>query len=391
MKAGLRGRLQSVPRRERFRRLPVTLADCLGREKNDLAAVRLLAATAVLYAHAWIITTPGTKTASFFHIFGFSPDFHGVHAFFILSGMLLTRSLMARPDPLRFIVARLVRYVPPIVVAALFAAVVVGPLVTVLPLQDYFGAKPLRFVLAVSTLYDVNATLPGAFMQGAEPGILFVPLWTVHYELVFSLVLVIAWALGLMRRRRLALAALAVTMAINLAWFWNGESYAYLGSPHHLVRFTTAFGIGVLLALYADRVPVSGRILLVIAALAAPLAYSHVAALAGLILMAYATLCVGFLGGRLTAALARLGTWSYGFYVWGYMIEQTLAYAAPGWSAPQVLLAAFPLALAAGALSWIYLERPGGARVGALTAAIRRRLGSLPLRPREASVPIGRD
>ncbi|MFL1874719.1 acyltransferase family protein [Hansschlegelia beijingensis] len=354
--------------------MPATLAECFERKTNDLAAVRLLAATTVLYYHAWIVTTPGIKTADFFHIFGFSPDFQGVHAFFILSGMLLTRSLMRRQDPIRFIVSRLIRYLPPIFVAALFATIVVGPLVTTEPLRDYFSADLLRFILVVTTLYDVNATLPGVFMESPQPGILFVPLWTVHYQLVFEVALVAIWAVRLMRWRRLALAALALTAVVNLGWFWNGESYAYLGSLHHMVRFSTAFGIGVVLSLYADRVPVSNRILLVIAVLAAPLAYSHVAALAGMILIAYAILCIGFLGGRLTAALARLGAWSYGFYIWGYMIEQFVADAAPEWSAIQVFLVALPLSLAAGALSSKYVERPLGQFVSPLTAAIRRRL-----------------
>ncbi len=369
-----------------------TLAQCLGRKGNDLAAVRILAAVAVLYAHAWIVTTPGVRTEDFFHVFGFSPDFHGVHAFFILSGLLLTRSLMEKPDALRFVIARLARYLPAIFAAACCAALVVGPIATRLPLRDYFaGGAPFRFIAAVTTLADVNATLPGVFEANREPGILFVPLWTIHYELVFALVLAVISSLGLLRRRRLVLAGLLATLAVNVVWFWNGEEHAHLGSPHHLVRFCSAFGLGIALAVFADKIPVSNRLLLGLAVVAAPLAYSHVAALAGMILIAYAMLCVGFTGGRLAGGLGRLGAWSYGFYVWGYLIEQTIAWSAPGLSAWAVWGVAFCLALAAGWLSWELVERPCVARVSAVAGAARALIRLPRRKAAPPSVPLGRE
>lgn len=361
-----------------------TLADCLARPRNDLAAVRILAAIAVLHAHAWVVTTPNLETKDMAHVFAFSLDFHGVHAFFILSGLLLTRSLIERPDALRFIIARLMRYVPAIFVAALFAALVVGPLVTPLSPQEYFSGALASFVFATTTLKDVNATLPGVFEGNPKPGILFIPLWTIHYELVFALVLAAAGALGLLRIRPLVLAGFIGVMIVSTVWFWNGEEHLHLGTPHHLVRFCTTFGIGIGMGVFADKIPVSNRILVGLAAVAIPLAFTNLAAPAGMILMAYAILCIGFCGGPVAAGLARLGVWSYGFYVWGYLIEQTLIYAFPGWSAWAVFAAAFGLALAAGWFSWVFVEKPSIARTNALTAALKR------LAPSRASVPVGR-
>lgn len=369
--------------------MAATLAECLDRKDNDLAAVRILAATAVLHAHAWIVVTPGVRTADFLHVFGFTLDFHGVHAFFILSGMLLMRSLMTRPDALRFVVARIMRYVPGIFVAALSAALVVGPLVTTLPLSGYFGSGALAsFVAAVTTLYDVNATLPGVFTDAAEPGILFVPLWTIHYELVFALALAGAFALGLLGYRRLMLAGLAAVFAVNVVWFWNGEEHAHLGSPHHLVRFVSTFGIGVALALFADRVQVSNRIFLTVLAISIPLAFTPLAALAGMGLIAYSILWIGFCRGQIAHALSRLGVWSYGFYVWGYLVEQIAAWFAPHASGAEIALAAFPVALAAGWLSWTFVEKPSIALTGPITAALRRPFAGR--RSTEPSVPGGR-
>jgi peptidoglycan/LPS O-acetylase OafA/YrhL len=366
-----------------------TLADCLGRKDNNLAAVRLLAATAVLHAHAWVTAVPGLQTADFLHVFAFTFDFHGVHAFFILSGLLLTRSLLDRPDALRFVVARLARYVPAIFVAALVAAFVIGPLVTSMPLRDYVSGELIRFVLAVTTLADVNAVLPGVFDRNPTPGILFIPLWTIHYELVFAVALAVIGALGLLRIRPLVMAGLVATLAVNVVWFWNGEEHLHLGSPHHLVRFCSTFGIGIALAVFADRVPVSGRVMLAVAAIALPLAFTPLAALAGMALIAYAILWIGFCDAPFAGPLARLGVWSYGFYVWGYLVEQTVAYAVPGASAWMVLAISFPLALLAGWASWEAIERPSIARVGAVTSSLRKLVGVGG--GRKPSVPLRRE
>lgn len=349
-----------------------TLAECLARPRNDLAAVRILAATAVLHAHAWMTAVPGLRTEDFLHVFAFTFDFHGVHAFFILSGMLLTRSLIDRPDGLRFVVARLTRYVPAIFVAALVAALAIGPLVTQIAPSAYFTGALATFVFKITTLADVNASLPGVFERNPTPRILFIPLWTIHYELVFAFALAILGALGLLKIKPLVLVGLGATLAGAVVWFWNGEEHLRVGTLHHLVRFCTTFGIGVAMGVFADRIPVSNRMMLLVAAIAAPLAFTHFAAIAGMALIAYAIVWIGFCSPPLAGALAKLGVWSYGFYVWGYLIEQTIAYAIPGASAWAIFALSFPLALAVGWASWTFVERPSIAWTSAIAASIRR-------------------
>ncbi|QZO00387.1 acyltransferase family protein [Chenggangzhangella methanolivorans] len=358
---------------------------------NDLAAVRIFAATAVLHAHAWYTAVPGLKTEDFLHVFAFTLDFQGVHAFFILSGLLLTRSLIDRPDALRFTVARLTRYVPAILVSALFAALVIGPLVTSKDAGAYFTPALAGFVMKITTLADVNAALPGVFDRNPEPGILFIPLWTIHYELVFAVVLAVIGALGLLRFRRLVLFGLVATLAVNVVWFWNGEEHLALGGPHHLVRFCSTFGIGIAMGVFADRIPVSSRMMLIVTLVAVPLGFTNLAAIAGMALLAYAIIWIGFCAPPLAATFARLGVWSYGFYVWGYLIEQTVVYALPGVSAWAVFALSFPIALAAGWASWVFVERPSIAQTSAIASAIRRALSKVRTIGREASPTVRPD
>lgn len=353
-----------------------TLAECLNRPRNDLAAVRILAATAVLHAHAWYTAVPGLQTSDFLHVFAFTFDFHGVHAFFILSGMLLARSIIDRPDALRFVIARMTRYLPAVLVSALVAAFVIGPIVTSAAPKDYFTAGLAAFVVKITSFANVNATLPGVFDRNPEPGILYIPLWTIRYELAIAVALAGLGVLGLLNRRLLVLAGFAATLSVATVWFWNGEEHLALGTVHHLVRFATTFGIGVAMGVFADRIPVSGRVMLAVAVVAGALAFTHLAAIAGFALIAYAIVWIGFCAPPLAGQFAKLGVWSYGFYVWGFLIEQTVAYALPGASAWTVFALSFPIALGVGWASWIFVERPSIAYTSAIASGVRRLFGS---------------
>ncbi|GLK75373.1 acyltransferase [Methylopila jiangsuensis] len=364
-----------------------TLASQLSDRENNLSAVRIVAAALVMLSHSWLATVPGIQTRDFFHIFGFSLGHHGVHVFFILSGLLLTWSMLRKPDPLRSMVARVVRYFPAIIVSCLIMTLVVGALVTRLPASGYYGSgQTWGFLASVIGLANVNATLPGVYENNVYPGILYVPLWTLHYELAFSLTLSILVATGAILRKGLVLAGLAVTLAIYTAWFWDGESHANLGSVHHLVRLGTAFGVGVAMAVFADRIPVSWKGFAILAPLCAVFAYSHFAALAGIILLSYLILCVGFTRNAVVGFLATLGTWSYGLYVSSFVIEQTVTHLAPHWPNWAISISSFAVAVTVGAISWRYVEKPCLRYINPITDRVHglaaRLVGAEPPAPR---------
>ncbi|WP_163066139.1 acyltransferase family protein, partial [Acinetobacter baumannii] len=64
---------------------------------------------------------------------------HAVNVFFVISGLTLSQSLAHRPDLVRYGVARALRIFPALFVYGFLCAFVVGPLLTVLSLTDYFG------------------------------------------------------------------------------------------------------------------------------------------------------------------------------------------------------------------------------------------------------------
>jgi peptidoglycan/LPS O-acetylase OafA/YrhL len=82
--------------------------------------------------------------------------------FFIISGFLVTRSVMTQPTLVDYAVARFLRLFPALFVATIGIAFVLGPVVTSVSLGKYFAdPQPWLFVPLTASLITHSMTLPG--------------------------------------------------------------------------------------------------------------------------------------------------------------------------------------------------------------------------------------
>jgi peptidoglycan/LPS O-acetylase OafA/YrhL len=159
---------------------------------NSFDLLRLLAAAAVIFHHVQPLAGAPVRRV-------FSTDFGqlGVAVFFVISGYLVTASWRRAPELGAFLRKRLLRIEPALILAATLTALVLGALVTTLPLADYFRAPQVwLYVLRNTLLYPVTYELPGVFAHNPLPHIVNGSLWTLRLE--FSCYLLVA-ALGLAR------------------------------------------------------------------------------------------------------------------------------------------------------------------------------------------------
>jgi peptidoglycan/LPS O-acetylase OafA/YrhL len=108
----------------------MTLGERASGRDNNFNLVRLMAAGLVLVSHSWPLTgTPGEPLEK---IADFSLGHLGVDIFFVVSGFLVTGSLLDRPMG-SFLRARALRIFPALAANSFGTALVIGPLVTALP------------------------------------------------------------------------------------------------------------------------------------------------------------------------------------------------------------------------------------------------------------------
>ena len=332
---------------------------------NNFDGLRLIAAASVIFSHAFLLSEgkqdnePLMLPTGGQAILGIA----GVFVFFVISGFLVTQSFETTGSPLRFAAKRALRIYPGYVVCILLCTVALGPLVTTLPLGDYL-ARPgtWDFLLSNLAMNVEHNALPGVRFTAFDAGtILDGPLWSLPCELAMYLLVL---ALGSLRLLRLAvlLPLLAPGLARLVFDDWARDHLGgfglmrFIGDTSWLLAFFVA---GMILYKLQRTRLFDGRIaLLALAALIASVPLGRfilLCALAGAYLVIYLALHP-----RLPAVpAARFGDLSYGLYIYGWPVEQTLLHATHASLAWWQL---FPLALAITAgiafLSWRLVEQP---------------------------------
>lgn len=334
-----------------------SLGELLESQQNSFNAVRLFAAAAVFISHSFLLLPFGEHLEPFDGA-TYNLGQIAVNVFFCLSGLMLSRSYALNRDPVRFAWARAIRIFPGLIVAAMVTAWVIGPLNTTLPLGDYFAApETLAYPFSVPLLFN-TAALPGVFAFGVEPFNINTPLWTVKYELLAYIGFTGFAATGLWPRRHWAV---IVTGTLGMVLTITTFTQALEGNPvGSLLRFGFCFALGHLAFVnrYAIRLDLRGA--LAGLALALPLLFTPLGALASVVSVGYLALCLGGISfGALTRWSVRTDI-SYGIYLYAWPIQQMLIgrFAHDAFDAMALALVAAAITIAMGLLSWTLIERP---------------------------------
>ena len=349
-----------------------TLAGQAHGRGNNLLLLRVLCAMTVMVFHSYYLTHADAGTSRTGLFLGTAADM-AVNIFFILSGFLVTSSLLRRRDPLHYALARSLRILPALAAIAVLSALIIGPLFSALSPMDYFTSLQVWAYIPITAATHPDMSLPGVFQHGTAPGQINVPLWTLRYELVMYLALAMAGFCGLLATRRrlgvLLAALLALYVYVTFATGWRGQT-AFAG---HMMRFTLAFFAGVAFYRFAGRIRLSGALAIAAVPAAFALRDTPLAEPAAIMAAAYGAFWFGYVPGGIMRKFNKLGDLTYGIYITHWPVEQAMVQMVPGAGALTVfLLALGPVLLLAGA-SWRFIEKPALALVRPLSGLVRTR------------------
>ena len=250
-----------------------------------------------------------------------------VPAFFALSGFLVAGSLERNNLP-SFVALRVIRIFPALTAEIAISAILIGPLFTALPLSQYFTA-PDFFRYFLNAIGDIHFYLPGVFTDLPVPNMVNNQLWTVPHELECYLAISAAALIGLTKRRRLFLfAVLFIVTAFALRDALGDKPASPAAPPGRML--VLAFLCGVALFLNRTRIASSHWLFLTAAGgfyfsvLVSTRAGEDLAAL----FVAYVTVYLGLLNFRI-GPIAKLVDYSYGVYLYGFPVQQTIAQLMP--------------------------------------------------------------
>lgn len=328
---------------------------------NAFDSVRLFAASAVIISHSFALTRGSDLTEPLFRMtqgqatIGLS----AVGIFFIVSGVLISMSFDRSKAAARFALNRALRLFPGLWVCILLTVFVLGPMLTMLPLIDYFSDKQTWGFLGALIFWQFSPGMGGVFPDHPYPHAVNGSLWTLKYEVACYIGGALLLSTGRWRRALVLLVwGISMTGTILL-----GDPHQHSGLLYHVAQLLWLFrfyGAGMLCYLYRDRIPLHTgygwlAALGVVLAMATPL-FTEALALGG----AYAVLVLAFHAPRWFKRLTRKGDMSYGVYIYAFPVQQALVplSISMGWSALTNMTLAFPITLGLAWLSWHYVEAP---------------------------------
>ncbi|MET9962140.1 acyltransferase [Streptomyces sp. NPDC006326] len=347
--------------------------------------IRLILATAVVVSHARVL---GFGRTEFGHSFTHGQVDLGkwaVYGFFILSGILVTRSGV-RLGLGRFLWHRALRLLPGLWVCLFLTAFVAAPLLYWRvhgTLAGFTGRAwgPLEYLRSNGAIQlnqnDVSDVMADAMGKGlAHDRSIDGALWSLYYEVLCYVGVAVLALTGVLARARRAvllitcfLGWLVIRQAVGDR-FWAGAFEASYFHPLDLpvVGYTNpvlviylgfAFALGAVIELYGHRVPVSDA--LGIGSLLVVLGSARYGFLFVVGIPAFAYLLV-WLAIRLPAPFRRVGArhdYSYGIYIYGFVVEQVLAVFGFGrWGLLPYLGLSLAVTVMLAVGSWHCVERP---------------------------------
>lgn len=359
------------------------LSDTLRRGNNNFDLIRLFASLLVMLGHSYGMQGGGFESMLMWtHLESFASL--AVYGFFLISGMLVSASFANRSTVGRFLAARAARIWPGVIVCSAFIAFAIGPLFTSMSAFTYLSTPEVFhwFVRNASLLGSVGGPLPGLFADHHAQFLVNSPAWTLPVELKCYALVLVAGAAGLISSRWgilsfCALASVLFAYVVGHPWqipFMHDFFVLQMGYSFYPVPF---FLLGMLLYGFRDRILLSARLALTLLVGAIVLRYSWPGTIFFYLCFAYGLLCIA--SARPLLWLRPRHDYSYGIYLYGFMIQQVFSGFQPAMNSYLSLLFTIPITIVVAALSWHFVEAP------ALALVRRKGVGSTSKRGENAA------
>jgi len=352
-----------------WRRLGLQPIDVASRD-NNFYAVRVMLAARVIFGHAFVLGGVALDEGS--ASFGKLYNSLGVNGFFVISGFLVTRSLLSSRTMTDYVAARILRIVPALWVMFFITVPLVVLLGSSGSPQTWTSA--LQYLVENLSIAFVTYEIDGVF-QGLPNPAVNGSIWSLRWE-VFCYVALAGIALVGLIRRRLVLAVATGILAVTLFMLAGAPELDVLVGR---IRLTSLFFFGTSLALYADKLLVGIWLSAVGVLVAGTIgyitkAYDLVYFAFGYLLISVAYSKAGLLRGISKAVeLRSLGKpdLSYGIFLYAFPIQQLLYYNHVTSNPLMNILLTLVAASLCAYFSSIFVEKPMAALRGRIVQFVR--------------------
>jgi len=293
----------------------------LNRKNNNLDLVRVVLACMVILGHAPILDGANGWVDPFAYFFKFT-DSAGlaVKLFFFISGLVVTNSLIIKKSATHFAVSRIFRLIPALFFVLIITVFVFGPALTTLPASDYFSNLDHLKYIFNNLILITEYPLPGVFATNIYPLVVNGSLWSLTFEVGCYIALLGIFLVSQGRQRKYWKYIFLVILADTL--LPNRIIFAWLGSNPDFYLLPVIFSFGVFCAVYADKITVDLKLLAGMCLLYFLLRNTSYAQISFILGACVAVLYIS--SNQYVLRFKPRYDISYGIYLWGFLIQQTL-------------------------------------------------------------------
>lgn len=319
---------------------------------NHLTAVRWTLAIAVVLGHVSLLTT------------GFEPlrlhewtaSYMAVNGFFVLSGLLIAKSLHSRRDIKAYSLSRLLRIYPALVIVLIAFLFVFVPIFADENIRSLAEPESWLYVIRVLFMGDPDSPTAQIFSNNLMTDFNG-PLWTIRFELAAYILAGVGFTFGLINGPWRSLFVFLIVQVIYLVVPIFTDTDLLPQSVMPLLRLSSAFLVGMVLWHWPilRKPPIWAIFGLLIGF--AFLGGGPLGELIATLSLTAIMLRIG-LTERPSQRIAKMPDYSYGIYIWHYPILQAVLVALPALSPLVLGAAAAPIVLLIAAASWHLIEKP---------------------------------
>ena len=336
-----------------------TLDHFVGGRENNFNLLRFAAALLVLFSHSFALSTGNPNSEPLRDLIDMTPGSIAVDIFFVTSGFLVTGSLLSRGRVGRFLLDRVLRIYPALIVAVILTTVAVSLFFTSWSTARFASSLwTWEYVLRNATLlFGVSYLLPGAFENVPLATAVNGSLWTLPYEVRMYGLLALLWGalhgFGALAKKYFGR---AVILVAALAFMGH---LALRGTEWNIaVGLLYMFFVGGAMRVLQHRLPMSWAgfwicLVALVTLVWVPSLFVVVYAVA----VPYVVMFFAYVPAGGIRQFNRVGDYSYGMYIYSFPVQQATMAVLPGIGQVSLLLISMGITFALAAVSWHLIEK----------------------------------
>lgn len=327
------------------------LGDLFEKNENNFNFLRLFAALMVIYGHTSAVTGNGPQDI-FLQYIGFK--FIGgiaVDVFFLISGFLITASAIHSKSLKYYIVSRIFRIYPALIICVIILVFIIGPILTTN--EHYWNSSiTWNYFLSNASSLSTEYFLPGVFESNHDKAVNG-SLWSLPIELrLYGIILIFAFLRIVYNKRLFNI----VLFSIFTIGFLDPSFFdVFFKYPNHK-HVAMMFLLGSFIYINRYEIKISPIVILSLLLFAAMTHGTVYFIYAYILLLPVFVFSFSFSFFPALSLFRKIKDYSYGVYLYGWVVQQLVYLNAPDISNSFHTIISMFFSLLLAILSWHLIE-----------------------------------